>query len=81
MVGIAVDGRPLGGVIYKAREIQLNNMLPSNALFSPSGSLVYVMFAFSALLGYKQLHFRAPRVRQGLRSVDLSIDTPANLSS
>ena len=33
--------------------------------FQPSVGLVCVMFASLALLGYKQLHFRAPRVRKG----------------
>lgn len=35
MVGISLDGRALGGVIYKAREFQLDNIAPSNVIFSP----------------------------------------------
>ena len=35
MVGISLDGRALGGVIYKAREFQLVNITPLNGIFSP----------------------------------------------
>ena len=59
MVGIAVDGRALGGVIYKARGI-------AEILFSSLSALWNCLMLVSlALPGYKQLDIRAPRVWQG----------------